>query len=339
MSAKPPFRPWGELEWALGLTAPRRWRFFGCVAAEERSISALTTLHRMDLLESIEMLRIRDTEPTDPVAENEKVKERLALCAAAGCHVQPSQVDLEAPLHNEEWKQKFAFTSETSFCLDISSLPKRFFFRAIKAALTSPDVRDFLILYSKPRSYPQGALSGNPKDWATIPGFGCEDPDYQRVAASRLIVGAGFAVDGLHDHLEGRSGGITVDVLIPFPAEPWRSVRRSWESARAIEEALGSDPDAGRSEVKPSFHQVGALDTSTGFEKLLTLTQNGKVPATLGPLGPKPLSVAMCLLASQTNRHPVYYAQPKSYALDYSAGFETTYAYWIKHQGVNLYAI
>jgi len=339
MRTKSPFRPWGTLDWALGLSSPRRWRLFGCVAAEQRSISALMALHRMDMIERFEMLRIVDTVPADIDAENAKIQEHIAICAVAGCQLRPFQVELEASLQNEMWNQKLSFPADTSFCLDISSLPKRFFFRAIKAALVSPNVRNFLILYSKPKSYAEGSLSGNPRDWATISGFGCADPDDQSAAASHLIVGAGFAVDGLHDHLEGRSGGVSVDVLIPFPADPWRSVRRSWESARAIEEALGADPEKASSEVKPAYHQISALDTSTAFEKLLSLTQNAGLPATLGPLGPKPLSVAMCLLASQTGRHPIYYAQPKTYALDYSTGCEEIYAYWIKHDGQNFYSL
>lgn len=291
----------------------------------------------MDLVESVEMIQIHDTEPADVDTESQMIRDRLTECAAEGLIVRPSKIALEAPLQNQAWKQKFAFPEDTSFCLDISSLPKRFFFQAIKATLAAPNVRDFLILYSQPQKYANGPLSGNPGGWETITGFGCEDPDNQSDAAAHLIAGAGFAVDGLHAHLAGRAGGVSVDVLIPFPAQQWHLVRRSWESARAIEEALDANQDKGLSTVKPSFHQVGAMDTSSAFDKLLTLTRNAQTPATLAPLGPKPLSAAMCILASQSDRYPIYYAQPKTYAVNYSEGSETTYAYWIKHQGLNLY--
>jgi hypothetical protein len=123
-----------------------------------------------------------------------------------------------------------------------------------------------------------------------------------------------------------------VDVLIPFPAQPWRLVRRSWESARAIEEALGSDPDNRLSAVKPSFHQIGALDTSTAFDKLLTLTQDAKTPAPWRLLAPNH-SVAMCILLLKVTVTPLL-RQPRTYALNYSTGYEVTYAYWIKHEGI-----
>lgn len=84
MSAKPPFRPWGALEWALGLSSPRRWRFFGCVSAEQRSISALMALHRMDVIERVEMLRILDLEfgPTYEARGNRRVRPKKHHAAA-----------------------------------------------------------------------------------------------------------------------------------------------------------------------------------------------------------------------------------------------------------------
>lgn len=339
MTGKAAFRPWGELDWALALSSPRKWRFIGCVAAEERSVASVTALHRIQALQSVEMLRILDPEPINLPAEDSLVQQRIAECTAEGLSFEPIVTSLDAPLQNSAWKQRMSFPPDTGFCLDISSLPKRFFFSAIKAALHNANVRDFLIIYAKPQNYPEGRLSSNPRDWSTITGFDCEDPDYQSEASSRLIVGAGFAVDGLHDHLEGRGSRMDVDVLIPFPADHWSSVRRTWESTREIAEALGADPDQGLPEVKPNYHRVAASDTSTAFDCLRGITDGGRTPAALAPLGPKPHSVAMCLLAAQTGRHPVYYAQPRTYALNYSFGCKTILAYWIKHKGVNLYSL
>jgi len=339
MSPAAPFRPWGELPWALALSAARRWRFFGCVAAEERSTAALVALHRLGALERVEMHRILDPEPADLATEDRIINERVAACAAAGCTINPVLTPLDAPLQNSAWRQTFTFPANTSLCLDVSSLPKRFFFAALKAALQSAHVRDLLIVYSKPLGYPRGPLASNPRDWSTLTGFDADDPDTQKSAASHQIVGAGFAVEGLHDYLEGRGNRTRVDVMIPFPATPWDSVQRSWDSARGIAAALGVDTDHDSSKVQPTYHRVGALDTATAFDCLLSLTNGGRTPAALAPLGPKPLSVAMCLLAAQTGRHPVYYAQPRTYALNHSLGFKTTYAYWIKHDGVNFYSL
>ena len=328
------------MAWALGLSQPRRWRFFGCVGPEERSVGALIALQKMGILGDVEILRVEDTVPENKEAENAAIEHNRTRCQAAGLSLDLVNVALDAPLMNATWKQRLSFSKKTSLCLDISSMPKRFFFSVVKTALNSPDVENFIVLYSKPVSYPDGGLSGNPEQWAAMSGFKCDDPDLEKEATAHLIVGAGFAVGGLGGHLEGRNNnGILVDVLIPFPAEPWSSVHRSWTFARELGECLEVNPTKENNEVQLAYHRVGALDTCSAFEILLRRTCEGRSPVALAPLGPKPISLAMCLLASQKDGFPVYYAQPKTYAVEYSRGYKITYAYWIKHNGENLYKI
>lgn len=336
MRDKPPFRPWGEIEWVLNLSASRRWRFVGCLGTEERSVHALRHMHGSKIIEQAEMLRIKDPEPEDLVEEEELIDLRRSACLDSGCEFEQLTFKLDASLGSDRWRAFLDFAEGTSLCLDISSLPKRYFFQVVRAALQSPNVTDLLLTYTQAREYPPNALSGNPDPWKTIDRFRCDDPDLEEAAHARLIVGTGFAVEGLQEHLRGRA---QVDVLIPFPAEPWSSVRRAWESAKAIEDSLEADPDQHPVGMAPSHHRVGALDTSTAFDTLLRLTGDGQFPATLAPLGPKPISVAMALLASQKPHFPVYYAQPKTYALNYSIGCGLIYAYWIKNGGDNLYAL
>jgi hypothetical protein len=339
MNGKQPFRPWGELSWVLSLSTPKRWHFIGCLGTEERSLEALLQLYATDILSGFDMLRIHDTSPTDGQQEHAEIAKRLARCSEAGISLNAEDFDLNAPLNNAYWQTRLRGTSAKNICVDVSCLPKRFFFPLIKAAITSSAIENFLILYSKPGAYPSKELSSNPDPWKTIDGFMCDDPDVEKTAATHLIINPGFAVEGLRSYLADCDHRIKLDILIPFPAEPWRSVRRAWESARDIEECLQIDREGRHHAPMPDYHRVSALDTSTAFESLLRLTSRGNSPAALAPLGPKPISVAMCLLAAQTDRHPVYYAQPKSYANDYSTGFEKTFSYWVKHEGDNLYEL
>jgi hypothetical protein len=339
MKNKKTYRPWGSLEWSLGLTEDRQWNFFGCLGPEERSVAAVIDLHERNILSDVTMLKILDTDPWDISEGAEAIDKCLKRCNSIGLQITPEDVPLGASLFNESWRDRFNLPSGSSLCLDISSLPKRFFFRVIKAVLKQPKIKDFMVVYTQPISYPKKVLSGNPDDWSTIPGFNCDDPDLEAQASSRLIASAGFAVEGLQEHLEGSGRTNRLDVLIPFPAPSWSSVLRSWESARGIEDVLEVDNGTSQAKLRPGYYRVGVLDTATAFDTLLRLTNEGKDPAVLAPLGPKPISVAMCLLAAQTAHYPVCYAQPKSYSANYSLGSGTIHAYWIKHDGKNLYAL
>jgi hypothetical protein len=313
----------------------RRWHFLGCLAAEERSIEPLLALQRHALLESVQLARVRDLKPQDPELEGEEIGKRIAGCVAAGVMASPRPLDLDVRVNAMFWPEAFDFKGKASICLDISCLPKRFFFPLLRAAFLSPEVKDLLVLYAKPKGYPPGEISGDRDPWKTIDQFSLEDMAAESEAEKSLIISTGFMVGGLVEYLSGPKDELSLDLIIPFPAEPWDSVHRAWISARLIEDELRR----GNAPRSPTYHRVPALDGAAAFDRLLSLTTFGRKPAALAPLGPKPTSMAMCLLASQTNRHPVYYAQPKTYAVNYSVGYEKTYAYWIKHDGENLYSV
>lgn len=328
-----PYRPWGELSWVLGISEPRRWHFVGCLAAEERSVQPLLALHQMNLLESIQLARVHDLKPEDKELEEEVVEKRRRECANVGLAFTAKELDLDTRVNSSSWPDAFDFRGKESIVLDISCLPKRFFFPILRSAVRSPHVKDLLVLYAKPQGYPKGDISGDRDPWKVIDQFRLEDVETEAEAEKSLIISIGFMVGGLVEYLSEPKDDLRLDLLIPFPAEPWDSVHRSWISARLIESEFG------QGEKNLSYHRVPALDASMAFDRLLSLTDSGAKPAALAPLGPKPTSMAMCLLASATERHPVYYAQPNTYAVEYSFGYEKSFAYWIKHGGKNLYSL
>lgn len=333
MSTTFPYRPWGELGWAMGISEPRRWHFIGCLAPEERSVQPLLALHQMNLLESIHLARVHDLKPEDKKREEQEVEKRRRECTTAGLQIVAKDFDLDTRVNSSTWPEAFDFRGRESVVLDISCLPKRFFFPILRSAVRSPDVTDLLVLYAKPKAYPKRDISADREPWKVIDQFRLEDVKTEAEAEKSLIISVGFMVGGLVEYLSEPKDDLGLDLLIPFPAEPWNSVHRAWISARLIEDELR------KGDRNPSYHRVPALDASLAFDRLLSLTYSGTKPAALAPLGPKPTSMAMCLLASSTDGHPVYYAQPKTYAVDYSLGYEKTFAYWIKHRGINLYSL
>ena len=322
------FRPWGELLWSLGLSSVDKWSFVGCLGTEERSVNALRFLHGEGLLYDHKMVHINDSEPEDKNLEYSRTDERIESCLEAGIDLSPIEADLQAPFNY--WIESLTSISTESVVLDISSMPKRFFFNCIRWFIKNDAIKNLLLVYTKPKAYRTGSLSSNADPWNNISGFSTDDPKNADEARKRLIVSVGFMTEGLRAHLRGDED-LHVDLILPFPASPWSSVHRSLVAAQEIEEGLQSH--------RITYHREAALDMSSAMNLLLRITENGTRPAALAPLGPKPLAAAICLLACQADLYPVYYAQPKSYQPDYTKGVDKTYAYWVKHEGTNLYSL
>lgn len=324
------FRAWGLLDWALGLSKRRKWKFVGCIGPEERSIATLVAMARRRLVGEKILLKIE--EPNSPYAETAKqhLARREKECRAAKLKLDIISYELLSPITVTD---PICDSPSPSVALDITSLPKRYFFYLLKRYLVSPDVKDLVVTYAFPERYPTSALTEDHDFWDALPTFRQPDPVREDRAHRRLIVNIGFIPDGLIAHLEGLTVEKQIDLVIPFPA-PISSVQRAWQSVWALTST----------HHEARFHEcrVGANDLCEAFELILSLLPQDTNLVSFAPFGPKPISAAMCLYATMTGS-PVYYAQPKIYLPNYSigigkiGGLPKIYAYWIKHDGKNLY--
>ena len=327
------FRPWGLLDWALGLTGPRKWEFVGCLGPEERSCASPIEFHKRDLLERITLFRIEERNSQYSDVAKACLQTRTETLDTAGVNPAIIDVDLLASIATIE--REFPQSTSSAVALDITSLPKRYFFYLLKRSFLSNHVRDLIITYVPPMEYPAGVLTIDPDPWDALPTFRNPDPDAEQIAHQRLIVNVGFIPAGLIAHLDSRAEEKQIDLIIPFPA-PISAVERTWQSVWA----LRSTPYKARfNEYRVSAHNI-----SEAFEVITGLLPSASNLVSFAPFGPKPISTAMCLYATLTNS-PVYYAQPKAYRPDYSLGVSTignipkVHTYWIKHEGRSLYRL
>jgi len=326
-------RPWGHIDWCLNLSAPKQWDFIGCIGPEERSIAAFLRLSTASLVSTSTLLEIEDPESPYRDQARELLAERkraIANCSPAAT-VLPLSL-LSSVITVEESTK--ALTGK-SIILDISSLPKRFFFFLLKKFFRSSNVENLVLIYTLAEGYPSAPIAENHDMWDALPTFRNPDPDLEEKAHRRLLVNVGFIPDGLIAHLENRADENQIDLIVPFPASV-AAMNRTWQTVWA----LRSTPYRARF----NEYRVGALDLSEAFDLILSLMPVDSNLVSFAPFGPKPISAAMCLYATLTGS-PVYYAQPKIYRPDYSigvctkAGQQQITGYWIKHEGANLFTL
>ena len=219
--------------------------------------------------------------------------------------------------------------------LDVSSMPKRFFFPILKILLSRPDsVESLVVTYSAPEVYFEGKLAENFDDWDHLPLFGISK-NYGSDMPNLLLVGVGFEAYGLQEQVEHAGTGLPVKLLLPFPAPP-EAFQRSWEMVRKLRKYSPDD--------NFELFRVEAKNVSDAFDRLVDITNNGAQNSVLAPFGPKPISVAMCIYAALT-KSEVFYTQPTVYHPDYSSGISMVngnpeiYAYCIRLDGKNFYEI
>jgi len=222
----------------------------------------------------------------------------------------------------------------SSVVLDITSFPKRFFFPILRRLAETPQVQNLVLTYTCPASYAPGdePLYEDIEPWRVLPGFGGQGA--ADMVGAQWVVSVGFLVESLRLYVGGNPAE-KMKLLIPFPA-PLSALRRTWEAVANLER----DHPNGRFEK----FRVETLDMSAAFDRIRSIAGDPEKPLAFAPFGPKPTSAAMCLYAMQRGSS-VHYPQPTVYHPEYSLGIRNNdpasavSAYWIKHEGENLYAI
>lgn len=328
------YRPWGLLDWALQLTTPRQWEFLGALGTEDRSLAAWHWLKELGGLSQTCLLEILDHPSRHTQLAQQRLSEREKEFRDAGGRQGDitQRLELLAELHRIDAiaRQAEAATGG-SVMLDITSLPKRFFFPILRHLEQSERVRDLVLTYTSPDHYLEGdVLSENATDWLTLPGFPGPGTN-----PKMLIVGVGFMVESLQKHLGEINKHEAVKMLIPFPSS-LAALRRAWDSVFSLESQRSPD--------KFENHRVDTADLPGAFERIASFARDPSAKLAFAPFGPKPISAAICLYAAQ-RECSVYYPQPRIYHPDYSQGVgavegkPAVFAYWIKHAGKRLYMV
>lgn len=329
------YRPSGPLHWFLNRINPRDWSCLGCLGTEERSLSALRELNSESTVSTRRLLRIKDKPSRFRGQIQAAVGEREAeFLSLGGTPADVVDVDLFAQ-HGEivSVLTDFVDAATESVVLDVSSLPKRFFFPFLRQLYRTDAarVKDIVVTYGTPIRYPEGPLAENFNDWAHLPLFGGK---YSAERPSMLVVSVGFQALGIQEQLKGEPE-VPIKLLLPFPA-PTKAFQRSWELLRQLRHNRNA-------EAFETF-RASANSVSDTFDRLVSLTDGGQKVADLAPFGPKPMSVAMCLFASLTESQ-VFYTQPSVYRPDYSSGaahvdgHPVVHAFAIRLAGRDLYSL
>ncbi len=226
----------------------------------------------------------------------------------------------------------FAASVSPHVVLDITALPKRFFFPFLKRLLLSSRVETIVATYTIPECYGSGDLAEDHQPFTDLPLFG--PSKFPIPKPQVVIVSAGFMKLGLSELLDPHKA-VAIRTILPFPPGP-PAYNRNWDFVRDIEKALP--------EGLPAPIRVEAYDCCDAFDHIAELCGSGKRPVLLAPFGPKPISLAMALYASQTG-DIVRYTQPTVYNPFYSNGISfinnrlNSYAYVIRANGSEMYSL
>jgi hypothetical protein len=316
----------------MGKLGNRDWSLLGAASAEDRCMGALDRAGTCD--GRAYFLAVHDPDPFDKMAFEAAINGRKNQIKDKGV---PESNIIDVPLFADldfvsERVEVFLELASPHVLVDISSLPKRWFFPLLKVLLSSHRVETLVTAYASPNDY-GGVLAENPDPIKMLPGFsGDGSTEYDSV-----VVGIGFEPLGVSNLFTELKLG-RIRLLFPFPPGPPAFIR-NWMFVKLIEDMTDT-----REIAPPDRIGIHLFDCPQIFDAIGEISESGTRTVALAPYGPKPMSLAMCLFSIAAGeagrpRVPVYYSQPRRYALDYSTGVRDVSAYCVKLAGRNLYAI
>jgi hypothetical protein len=341
------FRPWGPLRWVLQRLPAQRWSLVGTLGAEDRALGVAAELLSLNRLCDCFMLRVVDAD----IPENRfytKIERRINRAAASlvqstrsGGHAAPAITRLPLLCDEEkiiEFAQHVASNCSPDIVLDVSTMPKRFFFPLLTVLQEARRLQNIVVTYTVPEQYGE-VLAEDPEPWRPLPMYGSVVTDPR---TARIIVGVGYQPLQLHTILDGvRFHSLNVKLLLPFPSIP-PGFMRNWAFVRHATRDL--QELGGEAIVRVHTH-----NTSLAFDHLSALAAEPDLAIVLAPFGPKPISLAMCLYgaARRSAGQPIQigYTQPRIYSDSYSTGIASrdgipvVHAYCVRLSGNTLYQL
>lgn len=318
-------RPWGPLPWLLSKLPGEASQpvLLGALGAEHRCLGVPLVARGAKRVVS---LAIHDPPSRFAEACSEKF-ERHFKHLAGRFRDRLQRLDVSLLAAEDEIASSLEECLEngpTTLWLDISCLPKRFFFLIVKLALGDRRASTIIVTYTQPRlgGYTDSHLAGDLSGVSALPGF---IPFLSE--QKRLAIAIGFETLGLPQLLGeyGHDKAAELVLLVPFPpGQPYS--RRVWQCVQDVHY-----PGDG------NVRRIPALDAFATVRALVADGQDSGVGNTaLAPYGPKPVSLGMCLYAIHTEA-PVFYTQPLTYHPDYSRGIGPSWGYCLRVAGQDVW--
>ena len=340
------FRPWGRPSWLRSKYSEDKWSYIACHGTEKRSVKSIA--HSATASDEVFLIRIDDPllGQLDEQMDRKKAYYENLTIIINRCPATINQIrkPLKASLDTIRKICDRAAAASENVVLDITSLPKRWFFPMVRFLVQNVAVKNLQVIYTKGDIHAE-TLSENPETLRVLPTFMSEN---DRGDHDFAFVGVGF-----HPHrlmqLFGDDKAQSLQLLFPFPPGP-PGIHRNWKFVQEVEMKVHKDDSLLEGSDPISYLHLDSVDVSQTFDAIKIVTEGGEKTSVMAPYGPKPFSLAMCLFAIASEQAgkvdvPVYYSQPQKYAIDYTSDVAVahsaldSWAYAVKKSGKYIYEL